>query len=419
MKLFSRYNRINLTLIVIIFLSSSLFYYFLIHHILVGELEEQLDHYKNKIESYANETGKFPEPSVLESVQVTYEPTIKPVASAQHSQVEAFNPGKKRKRTFVRLTYIRRLGTQNFIVTLSKPIVGMHFLFRSLVYATITTLLIIILISFLLNIILLRKLWRPFYETIGSIKKFKLGKSNAFDLPATNIEEFDFLNRNLQVAFTDASNEYQLLKEFTENASHEIQTPLAIMRSKLDLVIQDESMSEKQSETLKSLYTNLKKLTKLNESLLLLTKIENKQFSDFVNIDLKAKIEEKLSQFEEFFESNHITVSATLTPAFINANGSLVDILLNNLIGNAGRHNKDGGKVEIVLNAEALIISNTGVNKELNKEKLFRRFYKETQNSHHNGLGLSIVKQICDQSGIMIAYTFTNNMHSFSLLWKK
>src|SRR5579872_3345934 len=124
MKLFSRYNRINLTLIVIIFLSSSLFYYFLIHHILVGELEEQLDHYKNKIESYVNETGEFPEPSVLESVQVTYEPTIKPVASAQHSQVEAFNPGKKRKRTFVRLTYVRRLGTQNFIVTLSKPIVG-------------------------------------------------------------------------------------------------------------------------------------------------------------------------------------------------------------------------------------------------------------------------------------------------------
>ena len=190
-----------------------------------------------------------------------------------------------------------------------------------------------------------------------------------------------------------------MLKEFTENASHEMQTPLAIIRSKLDLLIQDENLSEDQSKTMQSAYTAIEKLSRLNQSLLLLAKIENNQFAETTKINLKQKLEEKLDAFHELWQNQNISVSSSLKDASVDLNSELTEILLNNLLSNATRHNFSNGSIRIVLNEKQLEISNSSHEQELNSQQMFSRFFSQDKKNRYNGLGLSIIKQISDVSG--------------------
>jgi signal transduction histidine kinase len=269
----------------------------------------------------------------------------------------------------------------------------------------------------LVNRILLRRLWQPFYDTIAAMRSYKLGRVKDVRLPQTTVDEFVFLNDNLNDTINKAEQEYQALKEFTENASHELQTPLAIIRSKLDVYIQREDLSEAQSEEVNEVYTAVKRLSRLSGSLLLLTKISNQQFEQTSVISLTEKIGEKLHQFHELWNTSHLKVHSQLNEAYLTANVDLTDVLLNNLLSNATRHNNEGGAIDIELHAHRLIVMNTGARKALDQKRIFQRFYKEESHSHHNGLGLSIIKQICEQSHINIAYYYTEDKHHFQLDW--
>ena len=170
-------------------------------------------------------------------------------------------------------------------------------------------------------------------------------------------------------------------------------------------------------ELLTGVYGAVKRISRLNQSLLLLAKIENHQYAVTGLINLKTVISDKLDQFREFWSDNKIQVSSQLEESLINANSDLIDVLLNNLLSNAGLHNRKNGKINIHLKNDQLVISNTGSLHELDKERLFSRFYKQETQSPHNGLGLSIIKQICDQSNIHVQYSFDGIFHSFTLSW--
>jgi signal transduction histidine kinase len=262
---------------------------------------------------------------------------------------------------------------------------------------------------------LLKKLWRPFYETIAAMKSFKISQGKKLTLPETDIDEFVFLKDNLDETIKNAQQEYHLLKEFTENASHEFQTPLAIIRSRLDLLIQDEQLSTRQTELLTNTYGAITKLSRLNQSLLLLTKIENNQFPEVEFINLRQKLEEKIEQLNELWTGIDISIHSNLEDTIIQSNPALVDILLNNLLSNASKHNIKGGSIYIKLNTTNLIIENTGQPKALDAQRLFRRFYKEEQHHSSNGLGLSIVKEICEKARMQIKYTYTDQRHAFTI----
>ena len=416
MKLFARYNRINLLVTAVLLILSALAYYYVVSHILIHELEEELDDYKGKIESFAQKTGTLPELGVMEDLKVTYQPDNQ-FYPGEYSMINQYDSDEQHVVPFRQLIYTQRAGSATYKVTIAKPVEGVRLLTKTIVYSTLCILVIIILVSFLINHFVLRKLWRPFYSSINIIKNFRLQGKNPPQFPETGTEEFGFMNENLDRMIQNAQTDYRLLKEFTENASHEIQTPLAIIRSKLDLLIQEESLTEKQGEILNGAYGAVKRISKLNQSLLLLTKIENNQYAEAEVIDLKKELTEKLEQFNEFWQNNNIRISADLGASHIQANRELTDILLNNLLANAATHNKVGGEVFIELKASQLVVSNTAAGAPLDEARLFRRFYKVSQHSHHNGLGLSIVKQICDQSGIHLGYSFSEGFHIFYLMW--
>lgn len=416
MKLFARYNRVNLALTAALLVLSGLAYNYVVNSILVRELDEQLDNYKEKIESFAKKTGQLPEQGVLEDLNVSYESSNQ-VFPLQYSMSSQYDSDEHHTEAVRRLVYSQKAGSTMYKVTIAKPLEGVQLLTNTIVYSTLFILAIVILVSLLVNHFVLKRLWQPFYSSMDVIKDFKLqGKTHPV-LPKTKIEEFEFMNRNLDQMIESAQTDYRLLKEFTENASHEMQTPLAIIRSKLDLLIQEESLTEKQGEILDGAYAAIKRMSRLNQSLLLLTKIENNQFDNAEIIDLKAELTSKLEQFREFWQDNDISVTANISDSHIRGNKEVTDILLNNLLANAAIHNKNGGEVVVNLEATQLIVSNTGAMQPLDEKRLFLRFYKGSQTSQHNGLGLSIVKQICDQAGIRISYSFGGGLHVFRLIW--
>ncbi|SEA78809.1 sensor histidine kinase [Pedobacter hartonius] len=415
-KLFTKYNRISMGAMAVLFLIVGVVYDVLLSQVLVHEVDEALGKYENQVHKYVSKNDSLPIFKNFEEVQVEYRLTDR-YREKKIRQAFIYNRDDRKSETFRLIVFSQRVNGVWYEITVAKPLEGTKLLTRTLVYSTLVILLLMISISVLLNRSILKKLWQPFYKSMNEMKGFKLGSQQEPVLPETDIEEFSMMNAILSGTISGAKNDYRILKEFTENASHEIQTPLAIIRSKLDLVIQDEGLSEGQSDSLKSAFAAVSRLSRLNQSLLLLAKIENQQFTYVEQINLKDKLDEKLQQFNEFWDGNHITVITDLQDAGITANPELIDILLNNLLSNSGRHNAENGKILITLIPGKLEIANTAKQHSLDTKRLFDRFYKESQYSKSNGLGLSIVKQICEHSGLNIRYAFADQKHVFTFEW--
>lgn len=249
------------------------------------------------------------------------------------------------------------------------------------------------------------------------MRNFKLGEIGPLVFPITTTSEFLFMNESLALATGKAKQDYLLLKEFTENASHEIQTPLSIIRSKLDLLIQEEELSQKQSELVREAYRSIKKLSRLNQSLLLLAKIENQQFEYIQLVDLKEKVKGKIEEFRELWQNNNIKANVDLKESQMQINPELLDILLNNLFSNAVNHNAIGGSISIELKNSEFTIINSSHSDALDEKKIFSRFYKTSVHNNGNGLGLSIIKQISRVSRIRLNYKYAGQLHFFSISW--
>jgi signal transduction histidine kinase len=210
--------------------------------------------------------------------------------------------------------------------------------------------------------------------------------------------------------------DFSIQKEFSENASHEMQTPLAIIKSKLELLIQPENFTSDQGRLIQDISETVNRLSRINQALLLITKIENKQYPAKENIDIGKIINKHIHNFEELIAEKNIDSKINLpTSLLININPLLADLLFANLISNAIKHNIKNGKIIIYQTGHSIIFENTGIALNFNPDYIFDRFRKKRQNPESIGLGLSIVRKIVESSSIQIEYAFGNNIHSFIL----
>lgn len=259
------------------------------------------------------------------------------------------------------------------------------------------------------------RLFKPFRKTLDKIANFKLQKKEYVSAEKTGVKEFNDLNRFVEEMTRKAVSDYKNLKEFAENASHELQTPLAIAKGKLELLTETQ-LTEEQYKYVESLEKSVKKLSRLSESLALLTKIENHEFENNDSINLSEVVKESLEAFREFIALNNLTVETDIEDNVqVKMHPVLADILWTNLFQNAIRHNIKNGKIRIELDKERLVIANTGEDPEVNTDQLFERFRKAEQSSESIGLGLSIIKRIVDQNHLTIIYTYADNWHRIEI----
>lgn len=419
MKLFTKYNRINLLSTIIIFLLGCAAFTILLRYVIINQIDQDLNIEKNEIETYIHKFNRLPSVIEVRDQYTSYKLVKEPVKLKHEFFNEiAFDAIEKEKELRRSIGFNVTTGGIIYFVTVSKSLEGTDDLIQAILLITVLLISLILTASFIANRFVLKKLWKPFYTTIQEMRSFKLNESQQLNINTSAIEEFDYLNLTLTETLNKAQQDYQLLKEFTENASHELQTPLAVIRSKLDLLIQNEHLSKNESEAIKSAYGALQNLNKMNKSLLLLAKIENRQFSEADTIDLQILLKEKINEFSELWKIRNIKLSLKEEKSIIIGNTYMLNILLNNFLSNATKHNYDDGFITIVLTQSLLQISNSGFEEPLDKTRLFRRFSSQVNSENHFGLGLSINKQICEVFDYKFDYHFSEpDIHTFNIKW--
>lgn len=313
--------------------------------------------------------------------------------------------------------YERALGRW-YRVTISKLLLQRQRLLEAVVM-TVTFIVALLLVSLLvLNSWLSERLWKPFYKTLGSLDQYQIQKHETLTFEKQEITEFDQLNLAVTHLTDRIAEAYQNLKEFTENAAHEIQTPLAVILSKIEGLFQDETLSESQLVTLMGVSEAANRLGRLNQALLLLTKIENRQFlAGSEPINLVPIINAKLGDLEDLISQRNIRIEMDVEPTGPVIHQALAEILVNNLLTNAIRHNVVNGKIIIILRQGILSVKNTGKMLTSNPEQLFERFRKESVSSGSLGLGLALVKTICEVNGQQLKYEIDNEWHVLTVSW--
>lgn len=300
-----------------------------------------------------------------------------------------------------------------YILQIQESMVNTTDLVSAIVIIQVALITILLIGLILINRKLSKKIWDPFYTILDKLKKYQIDKDVSIELPRSATAEFRDLSETVSQLVNVSHDVYQSQKEFTENASHELQTPLAIIRSKIDMLMQT-PLSEKQAELIHVLHDAASRMARLNRNLLLLAKIENHQFPERELVNVVVLVEKLIDQFQEQVEQKGLRMEIDQSYVLsLMANRTSMEVLLSNLLTNAIRYAPAKSVVCIFFGENTFSISNDGEPLP-GPERVFDRFQRTTS-SNGSGIGLAIVKKICDINGYKAQYHFEGNSHIFKI----
>jgi signal transduction histidine kinase len=304
---------------------------------------------------------------------------------------------------------------KNFRVTIIKSFDNDEELGKNILFAVGISAILMVIAIVIVNFLIYKKLWSPFYSILRELQNYDIAKHGTFTFNETQTREFKELSNSLNRMAEKISRDYLSLKEFTENASHEIQTPLAIINSKIEMCLQDKQLTHEQAKLLMEAGRAVNTLSNLNKGLITLTKLDNNQVEIATEINLNDLLTARLSLFEDFLLEKNIEVELHIDKTtYVKMNTVLAGILFDNLIKNAVKHNVKGGKIKIEATYKSISISNTGAAPTVSTDKFFERFFKDNS-TDSLGLGLAIVKKICEVYKFIISYNYNEGLHKVTL----
>ncbi|HTM92532.1 MAG TPA: HAMP domain-containing sensor histidine kinase, partial [Flavisolibacter sp.] len=355
---------------------------------------------------------------VLQTGELLIFPTDKPVTeSPQLSTVYSNKLGDNTQIPFRQLNDVININGINYQIVIRKS-QEQKLAFVTSIFTILAIVLIALLIATLVfNWMISKRLWQPFQTSLNKIRNIGLPQVSTIHFGKTNTKEFSELNASLNTMARKIHSDYVTMKEFTEDAAHEMQTPLAVAQTKLELLLQDTSLDASQTEAIVQATEALSRLSKLNQSLLLLAKIENQQYEAVNTINFVETTQKYLRLFDEIIKEKRLSIETNFRESFeVKIHPFLADSLISNLIANAIKYNYNNGKLKISVANGEYCINNTSELGALDPQKLFKRFGSTaTTKNVSTGLGLAIVKRIGDTHGLSVAYRFSEEMHSFCL----
>jgi signal transduction histidine kinase len=416
MKLAAQYNRATLIITLVVLVLAGLVYYTAINYIVNKQLDRDLTEELTEIRDYVSTNQQLPKPLDFEGDQTTFTRTHETELETTFFDLPYHkNRGNKIEQGRAVRSMIT-LKWDNYVITVAQSKEASENLTQLIIGITVLLTAILLVILSLTNRYVFSGIWKPFYHILQQLKAFNVADKGNINLDITAIDEFKELNEAVTVMASRVKSDYQNLKTFTENASHEMLTPIAVITSKLDTLIQDEILKAEQFAQINDIYTATNKLSRLNQSLLLLVKIDNDLIKDNTTLNLKDLILEKEHQLQELVQSKHIELTHQLEDKGITASKYLIEILLNNLFNNAIKHNLVNGKLHVTLTQTALTFQNSGEGEELKNDEIFERF-KKGAHSDGTGLGLTIAKNICTQYGYSLIYFLDGPYHTFKIVF--
>jgi signal transduction histidine kinase len=414
MKLSAHYNKAIIIITIFVLIAGGVIYFFTINKLGRNQLDHDLTEEFDEVLDYVNVNSKLPAQGDFDDDETVFIKTSQSNFPVRFFDTVYNNPKEKEPEAGRAVSGLISLKGQHYKVFITESRESTEDLIQLIGFITLILMVVLLLVLFVTNRYILNGLWKPFYETLNKLKAFNISDSQGFPLKHDKVDEFNDLNQVVHSMSSRVKSDYRHLKQFTENASHEMLTPLAVITAKLDTLIQDEALKPEQFDQLNDIYAQASKLSRLNQSLLLLVKIENNLVNDAESLSLDGLINQKIKQFHELILTKDIQVSEYLVEKNVTASKYLIDILLNNLFSNAIRHNTDHGQLIITLTESKLVFQNTGTEKPLNGERLFERFEKG-QKSEGTGLGLTIVKNICNLYQWEIVYSYEDLFHTFQI----
>ncbi len=274
----------------------------------------------------------------------------------------------------------------------------------------------IVISTLTVDAIVLRRSLRPLYAILDWLNKLELGKEIPELKMDTDVSEYNKLSDSIQEAARRHNDMYEQQSLFIGHAAHELQTPIAIAQNRLELLAEDPALTQVQLEQIIKTRRSLENLSKLNKTLLLLTKIENRQFPETETVDVNETLHSLSDDLKEAYGSYEIDFSWTESAHLkVDMNRTLASVLFSNLLKNAFIHNEQHGKVSVNISADSVSIKNTASAGALSPEYIFRRFYQYNKSKGSVGLGLPLAESAAKLYGTSIVYSFEKGMHVFEV----
>lgn len=220
-------------------------------------------------------------------------------------------------------------------------------------------------------------------------------------------DEYDLIAENINRMAGELSRTEVVHNDFISNVSHELKTPISILRS-YAMAMRNENLDPAvRSRYAQVLVSASDRLSALVTNILKLNKLENQELSpQYETIRLDEMLAQSLLQFEEKIDEKGLELDCDLKEVYVKSDPNFLEIVWNNLISNAVKFTETGGKIKVTLgeeNGQAVVkISDTGcgISRETGMH-IFDKFYQgETSHSQEgNGLGLALVKKVIDILG--------------------
>lgn len=392
-----------------IFTVGTVVFFFSIKGILFDGIDDAMHYEKIQLLEnfkYEKDFSSFQESDYLQIVKL---PSASPTFE-QYSTVQIFDSATAVIVDYRQLHSIAVYDDHYYEIIIRQSLTEVKTLINSILPIEMALFIGLIIGILVINRLVAKKIWTPFYDILEKLSGYEPSKLHVIPSVSTGVYEFDELNKGVEKMTNKIYNDYVSQKEFHEYSSHELQTPLAIIRNKLELLIQSKNLSEEDLQIISSIFDAVRRLSSLNKNLLLLSKIDNNQFANNEVIYIDQLLKGQISHLNELLLNKRISLHTEILPnVVVKANYFLIETLLYNLLSNSINHNIFDGSIKITLNRDYLMITNTGLPLNESTEVMFERFRKGSPDSV--GLGLSIVKRITSLYDFKLIYDNIDNQH--------
>lgn len=398
---------------IIIMIVSGVFLYVYTRWLLNNEIEEELysnkDRVEHMLESYPDEMGIAP-------IMMAEKTDVKQANILRDTLI--YDPLQDEIELFRQLSGSKVINGQNYKITVRAMVIESDAILFGIVFTFMVVIFLGFLFLYFFNKKRNQKLWQPFFVNLERLKLFSIKSDSSLNLMESDILEFHDLNQEMESLTNKIQVDYRNLKQFTEDVSHEMQTPLAIMQAKIETVMNESGINDDQFGRFSSLQEDIQRLKQLNKKLILLAKIDNDQFTATEIIDINLMVKRSIDNFEELSE---VKVNVIENERLIvKMDRTLAAVLCNNLLSNAIKHSIGTQPIDVIIDKTSLQVINNGSMPLDRPEQLFNRFYKESKKPDSTGLGLSIVKKVCDYYDFSPLYRFreSEQQHIFQINFK-
>jgi signal transduction histidine kinase len=418
MRLLTKTTLYIATLSLFLFSIMGIIFFHLLKNMSLSELDREMVELKEVFDDYKRrDPTRLPsEIPGIDTIAIRPSPQSIP-GGLEMGDTLMYDAKTNQFRTYRYLQYGDRFRGDPVVIRLYKSTTPADQLVEQVTLMMTVMVILFLTGIFVLNRFIFANLWKDFFKALDKLKAFDTVKEPLV-LEEPDIEEFRELFQVLERMTRRLSDDYRELKEYTDHTTHELQTPLAVIKTKTELLMQSDRLGPEEMQLVHAINASTDQLSRLNSTLAMITRIENRQYPSMEHINLSRLTDKHLEMMQELIALRGISIIRNYSDPDreVVMDEGLANVLITNLIKNAIVHNVDQGEIELMIDSEKMVIRNDGAPLNFDEKSLFKRFTRNIKKSGSFGLGLSLVKKICDTYNIAISYRYENQKHTFILL---